>query len=114
MAEAPKIPHFMREVLRAQQAGLRSAGDHPDADLLAAFSENMLAQAERSSLINHLSSCEACREVVMLSQAADDTVKPVGSPAAPLFGWMSLRWASLAAVFVLTIGVVLMNRSSWQ
>jgi hypothetical protein len=114
MAEAPKIPHFMRERLRAQQAGLRSAAEHPDADLLAAFSENSLARGQRSSVMNHLAGCEACREVVMFSQAAGETAQPVRLPAPPFLGWMTLRWASLAVVFVLTIGVVLMNRGSWQ
>lgn len=113
MAEAPKIPRLIRERVRAQQAGFRSQAEHPDADVLTAFSENTLAREERSQVMNHLGDCEACRDVVMLSQTMpDQDAKPIRLPARPFLSWMTLRWASLAAVFAMAIGVVVMERSS--
>lgn len=113
MAEAPKIPRLIRERVRARQAGFRSQTEHPDADVLTAFSENTLAREERSLVMNHLGDCEACREVVMFSGAVpEQDAKPAALPARSFFSWMTLRWASLAAVFAVTIGVVVMERSS--
>lgn len=111
MAEAPKIPHILRERLRLQQAGVRP-GEHPDADLLAGYSENSLSSRERSLVLSHLGMCPDCREVVMLSQPeVPEASVPAGVPAARVPGWMVLRWAALAACLVLTVGVVLLNRS---
>jgi hypothetical protein len=113
MAEAPKIPRLIRERVLAQQAGFRSQAEHPDADVLTAFSENALAREERSQVMNHLGACEACREVVMLSQTVlEQDAKPARLAARPLLGWMTLRWASVAAVFAVAIGVVVVERST--
>src|SRR5437868_14433181 len=42
---------------------------HPDADTLTAYVEQLLTAAERKTVIAHLSVCEPCREVVVLSQS---------------------------------------------
>jgi len=60
MAEVPRI---VRERLRSQVA----AGEHPDANLLSAFSERGLTEQEREQVLDHLSRCPECREVVALS-----------------------------------------------
>jgi len=60
MAEVPKI---VRERLRSQAA----ADEHPDANLLSAFSERGLTEQEREQVLDHLSRCAECREVVALS-----------------------------------------------
>ncbi len=60
MAEVPKI---VRERLRSQAV----VGEHPDANLLSAFSERGLTEQEREQVLDHLSRCAECREVVALS-----------------------------------------------
>jgi type II secretory pathway component PulJ len=116
MAEAPRIPEFVRERLREQQAALRHGLEHPDADLLAAYSENLLSVGERSLVLNHLATCASCREVVMLAQSdIVDASSAVAATARPrLLRWGTLRWAALTACFALTIGLVLMERSLRQ
>ncbi|MFZ3212608.1 MAG: zf-HC2 domain-containing protein, partial [Terriglobales bacterium] len=60
MAEVPRI---VRERLRSQMA----TGEHPDANLLSAFSERRLSEQERAQVLDHLSRCAECREVVALT-----------------------------------------------
>src|SRR5919201_3651708 len=113
MAEAPGIPEFVRERLREQQAVLRQNVAHPDADLLAAYIERSLSRRESARVFDHLASCQGCRQVVMLAQpeiTQTDSARAV-SAGHRLLGWSALRWAALAASFVLTIGVVVMNRA---
>lgn len=43
---------------------------HPDENLLAAFAEQTLPQAERQNVLQHLSSCRHCRDIVFLAQQA--------------------------------------------
>lgn len=114
MAEAPKIPQIVRERLRVQQ-DVRPGQEHPDADMLAAFSENTLTTVERSLVTGHLSVCSSCREIVMLSQpSAAEASAVVGARASRAPGWMAFRWAALAACLVLTVGVVLFERNMRQ
>src|SRR3989441_8765849 len=129
MAELPKI---VRERLRQRNnrnpLGLRSSGDlseslgagqHPDANLLAAFGERRLAGSERTLLLGHLADCAQCRELVALAfpspevqaAVAEATRPGSGSPVWlrwPVWlGWGTLRWGVLAASvgFVLIGGV---------
>ena len=114
MAEAPKIPRIVRERLLNAQAGARATREHLDADLLAAYAENSLPRRERDSVLNHLAVCENCREAVMLSLPESTTTAAPARDGGLLPGWMGLRWAALAACFVLTVGVVLLNRNFEQ
>jgi hypothetical protein len=41
--------------------------EHPDANLLAAFTENRLGGREREDLLAHLAGCADCRQIVALS-----------------------------------------------
>jgi hypothetical protein len=113
MAEAPKIPQIVRERLRVQQAG-RPGQEHPDADMLAAFSENTLASGERSLVTSHLSVCSSCREIVILSQPSAEAAALAGGRGARAPGWMAFRWAALTACLVLTVGVVFFERTMRQ
>lgn len=62
MAELPKIAG---ERLRAQAV----AAEHPDANLLSSFAEQALTEQERAPVLEHLSRCAQCREIVSLSTA---------------------------------------------
>ncbi len=99
----PELPKPAREGLRRSQGGSVTA--HPDADLLTAFAEQSLPSREREQVMQHLSVCPDCREVLAMS-----------APEAPLAGvspepsrsWLSgrmLRWVSLAAAAVVVAAV---------
>ena len=95
MAELPKI------VLK--HLGKPGAtGPHPDPDLLSAFAENVLAQPDRLQVLEHLSQCADCREIVVLAlpqpEAHQQTI--VRPAAAGWFSWTVLRWGALAACIV--------------
>jgi len=109
MAEVPRI---VRERLRGQAV----AGEHPDANLLSAFSERTLTEPEREQVLDHLSRCAECREVVAL--AALPQVEEERLVAAPAAGrasvaagrswWRSpvIHWSALtAAALVVLIAV---------
>jgi hypothetical protein len=64
MSELPKIVY---ERLRARPEHGPLAQQHPDADLLAAFSEQMLSASEREGVLDHLALCEDCREAIALT-----------------------------------------------
>ena len=107
MAEVPRI---VRERLSEQVA----AGEHPDANLLSAFAERALTEPERAQLLDHLSRCADCREVVALaaqSQVEEEQLVPAAVPAAQAARrswWRSpvIHWSALtAAALVVMIAV---------
>lgn len=104
-----KLPNTIRARLNAAQAG-----EHPDANLLAAFAEQTLLDREREQVLTHLSRCADCRDVIALAA-------PVITPAAldtrnargvSWFSWPVLRWSALAACVVIVGTAVLLNRQS--
>ncbi|MBZ5627410.1 MAG: zf-HC2 domain-containing protein [Acidobacteriia bacterium] len=101
-----EVPKFVRQKLARQPTG-----EHPDANLLAAFAEDALTQRERAQVLAHLSACGACRQAVSL--ALPDV--PTAAPAAAAGGtrwarWPMLRWAGVAAaVVVVAAAVVVQN-----
>src|ERR1700686_5264679 len=64
MNELPKIVY---DRLRARPEHGPLAQQHPDADLLAAFSEQMLSASEREGVLDHLALCEDCRDAIALT-----------------------------------------------
>jgi hypothetical protein len=51
------VPKIVRERLRV----VTVAVDHPDADVLTAFAERALPEAERATVLGHLARCGGCR-----------------------------------------------------
>ncbi len=106
MAEVPRI---VRERLRS----LEAVGEHPDANLLSAFSERALTEQEREQVLDHLSRCAECREVVALSalsQVEEERLVAAGrvSASANRPWWRSpiVHWSALtAAALVVLIAV---------
>ena len=93
MSEAPKIPRLIRERLRVAAGG---AGEHPEANQLSAFAENLLRADERNHVLEHLATCADCREVVAMTVVS----RGIESPVAAEFRsrrWRILRWATLGA-----------------
>ena len=107
MAEVPRI---VRECLRDQAV----AGEHPDANLLSAFAERALTGRERAQVLDHISRCADCREVVALSAPSQvEEEQLVAAAAARAQGasrswWRSpvIHWGALtAAALVVLIAV---------
>jgi len=85
-------------------------GDHPDANLIAAFVERTLTERERTQVLNHLSQCAECREVAAFTLPAEEAVVEPTHVAVPRRWnpWPFFRWTALAAVLgTLSLVVVL-------
>ncbi len=103
------IPQIVRERLKAA----KPAVDHPDADILAAFSERSLAELERAQVLDHLARCGECRDVVALALPASETVEATIRPAPT--GWLTwpvLRWGFVAAgiIAIASLGILQYQR----
>jgi hypothetical protein len=82
---------------------------HPEADLLTAFAERSLSERERSTVLEHLSQCAECRDVVALALPGIDIAAPAPVPARRgWLGWPGLRWGLVAAgaVVVVSAGIL--------
>jgi hypothetical protein len=87
-------------------------GEHPPADLLAAFAEHSLQGAERERLLAHLAACEHCCAVLWCAmpenEAAPEVVAGVASSG---WAWSSAwRWVGVAAAVVVIGGAAVLFR----
>lgn len=109
-----EIPNIVRERLKAAQAG-----EHPDANLLTAFSEQALPDRERVQVLDHLARCADCRSVLVkaappISSAALPGHKDTaGASKVSWLGWATLRWGALAACVVI-VGTAVFVRHDLQ
>ena len=86
------------------------AGQHPAPELLSAFAENALSDAERGSLVQHLATCSDCREILYLALPDSQEIQKVLVPQRRpftfrrwIFGWGALAASvAVAAVFFST------------
>jgi hypothetical protein len=106
MQRIPKIAQA-----RLQRQSPATAGPHPDADLLTGFAEQSLAAQERGQVLEHLTRCGDCREVVALTLPATEAValaKSVGTVRIGWLTWPALRWGVVAAgiLAVASVGVL--------
>ena len=110
MTQIPKIV--------GQRLGAVAAlGEHPDPNLLSAFVERSLGRRERVEILEHLSQCMNCREIVSLTAtqpAIADAVSLVRArpswPSWPVLGW----GAAVACVMVVGAAVTLHQRQESQ
>jgi len=72
----PELSSLLRQRLRA---GENARLQHPDADTLTAYVEQLLPAAERKLVLQHISLCGDCREIVFLATPED---APVAAPEA--------------------------------
>jgi hypothetical protein len=94
---------------------IAQSGLHPDADVLNAFVEHALPEAERVRVMAHMADCAHCREVVFLARAAAEpqsAAAPVLKPA-PRPGWLAsafARWriALIPAAALATVGATIL------
>jgi len=98
------VPKIVGERLRA--AGVQ---EHPDAAVLTAFSERSLPTQERNSVMEHLSRCADCREIVSLALPEEPVSEMRPQPRSGTWlTWPALRWGLVAAgiVAIASLGVV--------
>jgi hypothetical protein len=102
----------IREGLVRQAAA--PAAQHPDPDLLTAFVEQVLTQPERQQVLQHLSLCTDCRDVVALSLPQLDAVPMAAAqPETSIWRrWLVVRWAAAAAAVVVVAGTVTLYQSN--
>jgi hypothetical protein len=108
MAEIPKI---VGQRLRA----VAKLGDHPDPNLLSAFVERSLGKREQGQVLEHLSRCTSCREIVSLSVTRPGIadVAPLVSASPGWLSWPVLRWGAAVAC-VVVVGAVVTLRQKQQ
>jgi photosynthesis system II assembly factor YCF48-like protein len=104
-----EIPKIVRQRLQA----VARPGEHPGANLLGAFVERSLGTREQDQVLQHLSECISCREIVSLAAnqpgIADAASVVRASPS--WLSWPALRWgAALACVVVVGAAVTLRQR----
>jgi hypothetical protein len=103
------VPKFALRRLRMAEAVAES---HLDANVLAAFAEQNLADRERADVMKHLAACRECREVIAIAlPEAELPATYAVRVNRGVFGWPVLRWGSLAAgiLIVASVGVVLVQ-----
>src|SRR4051812_9926339 len=105
MAEFPKI---------AKRAMAEKAETpHPAADLLNAFSERRLSEADRESVLAHCSACADCRQVLYLTQPETEAQEWAAHPKRHWLHIPTLRWGiAFAAVAVVASAVLLAPKYS--
>jgi len=108
MAQIPKIVSLRLQAM----AELR---DHPDPNLLTAFVERSLKSADRLSVLEHLSACSSCREVVSFSAMPEISTVSLAPSASGWLSWPALRWgAAVACVVVVGAAVTLHQKREPQ
>jgi Putative zinc-finger len=100
-----KMPQIVKPRLLSQRLG---SGLHPDANLLAAFSEATLPPRERESMLEHLAVCRDCRDVAVLMLPEVEEASPLQAVPVPA-RWRFVRWAAVAAC-----GAVVGVAGLWQ
>ena len=110
-SDMEKIPKIVGERLRATAVAV----DHPDPDVLTAFSERSLPERERSQVLAHLARCGDCRDVLALSLPAEEPSIAVIRPVRDRWlTWPRLRWGLVAAgvIVVGSFGVLRYRETS--
>jgi hypothetical protein len=101
-----RIPKFVVQRL----AEVEISDPHPAAELLAAFAEQLLPQAERELVLHHLAGCADCRQVIALALPEDPEVNLAANYAPRGKTWLRLpvlRWGfATAGILALTLAGV--------
>jgi hypothetical protein len=103
-----ELPKIAQSRLRHQAS---PSGIHPDANVLTAFVEGGLGDAERSTTLAHLGTCAECRDIVALSLPEQESNTLNANVGSPVWTWTRmLQWGAVAAsVVVVASAVLLLN-----
>lgn len=100
----------MRKLVSARLRAQAVAGPHPDAEVLSAFAEKALPEVERKAVLQHLSECANCRDVVFLSLPESAEAQPVLALPSRRFSRFALGWGTLAAAIAVCVVVFVGTR----
>jgi len=108
MAEIPKLVSQRLQTM----AQLK---DHPEPNLLSAFVERSLGKGERVQVLEHLSWCANCRELVSLSATHRESSAAVSiiPGSSGWFSWPALRWGAAVACVVI-VGAAVSLHQKWE
>ena len=101
----PEMDGFRKFVSGRLQ--VQVAGPHPDPDVLTAFAENALLEAERAQLLQHLGACHDCREILYLAAPDSAAAQKVLSFQPKSGSRLAFRWGALAASVVIVGAAVI-------
>ena len=107
------VPKIVTDRLRTSLAAV----NHPDADVLTAFSERSLPEQERAIVLEHLARCGDCRDIVALALPEAEPSQIVVRPASSgWLTWPALRWGFVAVgIFAIaSFGILWQRRSAQQ
>jgi|SRR5215469_16499937 len=88
-----------------------SLPEHPDPDLLNAFTEQELGGKELDSVLEHVAACAECRHILVL--AAPELIPEATSTAFENSAWLRMpiiRWGAVAACLVIVAAAILVRR----
>lgn len=110
----PELSTLLRQRLRASED---RTPQHPDPDTLNAYVEELLPAHEREQVLEHISRCSPCREVVVLAMPetvlAAEATAAVAVAATPRRRWfLSPAYGLAGSVAAMILGVVLILRLS--
>ena len=81
--------------------------EHPPIDLLSAFSERALGGSDSAPVLQHLSQCADCREIVFLATPRGIPAQEYAAlPSNNWISWPVLRWASVVACSVIVVAAM--------
>lgn len=80
---------------------------HPDADVLTAFAEHALSDAEREQVFQHLGACKDCRETLHVAAEHSPEAQPVLSFQPKRRPWLMFKWGAVAASVVIVGAAVI-------
>jgi hypothetical protein len=101
-----EIPKIVRQRLQTNT----KLAEHPEPNLLNAFVEQSLAEREQLQVLQHLSQCVNCRDIVALSGAQPDVAEAVSlaQAGAGWLSWPALRWgAAMACIVVIGAAITI-------
>jgi hypothetical protein len=96
---------------------LLQPGQHLDPDQLSAFAEHALPEHERLATLAHLSECSHCRQIVFLTQQAQQQAATIQHTTPARKRWftsapaVSLAAASFACALIVAVSIHLHNAS---
>ncbi len=99
------LPKIVQRSLR----GPGGTGIHPDPNLLATFAEKSATERERADVLQHLSECRDCREIVRLAMPEVTVAPRQIVKSSTWLSWPVLRWGTLAACVVVVGAAVTLH-----
>lgn len=107
---------FDSNLVRKALQGAGQSGDHPDADVLAAFAEGTLLTRERESVLTHAAECAECRRVLNLAAGAAlaSSLPEVKSAAGRKWNVRRMWIPSVAAAAAVALVAILVMRNQHE